>query len=191
MSAPVTYQLRIVLTGTKPPVWRRILVSPFMKLDHLHEVIQVVMGWEDCHLHMFRKDGERYSIPSPWDGDWRVPGTPADRDERKYRISHLLAREGDWITYEYDFGDSWEHKVTLQKMVPEDRGVRLPKCISGKRRCPPEDCGGVWGYQEMLDVLRSPAHPEHEHMRRWVGGDFDPDDFSPSAVNRVLLQTDW
>ena len=96
MPRRVTYQLRIVLRETKPPIWRRLLVPPSMHLDRLHTVIQVVMGWEDCHLHMFRKYRERYSIPSPWDDDWRAPGEPPDLDEREYRISQLFKREDDW-----------------------------------------------------------------------------------------------
>ena len=191
MPRRVTYQLRIVLRETKPPIWRRLLVPPSMHLDRLHTVIQVVMGWEDCHLHMFRKYRERYSIPSPWDDDWRAPGEPPDLDEREYRISQLFKREDDWITYEYDFGDSWEHKVTLQKILPYDAAVRLPACISGRRRCPPEDCGGVWGYYDNLNILKDPHHPEYEHTRRWMGEGFDPEVFSPQAVDMVLGQMLW
>ena len=149
------------------------------------------MGWEDCHLHMFHKDNQIYSIPSPWDDDFRMPGTPRDLDERKHRINQLLKREKDWMIYTYDFGDSWEHKVTLQKILPYDRTVRLPACIGGRRRCPPEDCGGVWGYYEMLDSLKNPNARDHEHMKKWVGGHFDPEVFSPQAVDMTLGKMKW
>ena len=191
MPPRVTYQLRIVLLHAKPPIWRRVLVPPSMHLDILHHVIQVVMGWEDRHLHMFRKDNRRYSIPDPWRHQFRMPGTPRDLDERKYRIHHLLASEGDWMTYMYDFGDSWEHKVTLQKILPHKRGARLPACISGRRRCPPEDCGGVWGYEEMLKSLANPKAEDHEHVKEWIGEDFDPEVFSARTVDRELGEMEW
>ena len=191
MPPRVTYQLRIAIRGTKPPIWRRIIVPPSMKLDRLHDVIQTVMGWEDCHLHMFIKGRQRYSIPSPWDDDFRMPGMPRDIDERKYRISQLLKRAKDWITYEYDFGDSWEHRITLQKILPYDPAVRLPACIGGKRRCPPEDSGGVWGYYDKLDILKDPGNRDYEHIREWMGEDFDPEVFSAHPVDLVLGRMRW
>ena len=99
-------------------------------------------------------------------------------DERKYRIGQLLRREKDWIEYEYDFGDSWYHRITLQKILPRDPAVRLPVCVSGKRRCPPEDCGGVWGFYHKLAVMADPDHEEHEEIRWWMDGSFDPEAFS-------------
>ena len=191
MPPRLTYQLRIVLLRTRPPIWRRVLVPPSMRLDALHRLIQVVMGWEDSHLHMFRKGDQRFSAPTPWDDDFRMPGTPRDLDERKYRIDQLLLREEDWIAYTYDFGDSWEHKVTLQKILPRNPAVRLPACISGRRRCPPEDCGGVWGFYEMLEVLDDPNERDHEHMKEWVGGHFDPEAFSPREVDRIVGRLRW
>ena len=160
-----------------------------MRLDSLHHLIQVVMGWEDCHLHMFMTGSQRYGIPSPW--DFRMPGTPRDLDERKCRINQLLKREKDWMTYMYDFGDSWEHKVTLQKILPYDPNVRLPACTGGRRRCPPEDCGGVWGYYEMLEALKDPNAQDHEEMKEWIGEDFDPDIFSPEGVDRMVGRMRW
>lgn len=191
MPKRVTYQLRIVLMHTKPPIWRRVLVPPTMHLDTLHHLIQAVMGWEDRHLHMFRKGKERYSMLDPWRNQFRMPGTPRELDERKYRIHHLLEREGDSLIYIYDFGDSWDHKVTLQKILPYKRGSRLPACISGRRRCPPEDCGGVWGYEEMLESLADPKAEDHEHVKEWIGEDFDPEGFSAKEVDRELAEGDW
>ena len=162
-----------------------------MYLDDLHYLIQVVMGWEDSHLHMFFKDGQRYSRPDPWRHQFRMPGTPPELDERQYRILHLLEREGDSMTYMYDFGDSWEHKVTLQKILSYKRGSRLPACISGRRRCPPEDCGGVWGYYQMLEALKDPNADDHAHMKEWIGEDFDPEVFSAKEVDRELAEGDW
>ena len=191
MPPRVTYQLRIALRRTRPPIWRRVLVPPSMHLDALHRLIQVVMGWEDSHLHMFSKGDRHYSSPSPWGDDFGMPGTPRDLDARKCRINQLLKREKDWMTYMYDFGDSWEHKITLQKILPYDRTVRLPACTGGRRQCPPEDCGGVWGYYEMLETLKDPNAPDHEDFKEWLGEDFDPEVFSPRAVDMVLGKMRW
>ncbi|WP_423928670.1 plasmid pRiA4b ORF-3 family protein [Candidatus Palauibacter sp.] len=182
----VTYQLRVVLRGTSPPIWRRILVSPSMTLARLHDVLQVVMGWDDCHLHMFVKGERRFSPPDPWGNDWTPPGMPRDLDERKCRVRHLLEREKEWFDYEYDFGDSWSHRITLQKILPRDPKQRLPACISGKRRCPPEDSGGSWLFQEKLEIRDDPDHEDHEWISEWMGEDFDAEAFSVRDVNERL-----
>ena len=180
-----TYQLRVALSGAKPPIWRRFLVSPTMPLSELHEVLQIVMGWEDCHLHHFRQGERCYEPPSPWEDGFG----PASVDSRTVRIGQLLRKPKDWIAYLYDFGDSWRHRVTLQKILPFDPSVRLPVCIAGKRACPPEDCGGLWGYYEMLEALGAPGHEQHEDMVDWIGS-FDPDDFHLDDVN-VQLRARW
>ncbi len=186
MPQRVTYQLRIDLKGTKPPIWRRVLVPHSLPLDRLHDVIQVAMGWLDGHLHMFVKGRQTYAVPNPWGDDWTLPGMPATLDEREFRVSQLLKREKDWLTYEYDFGDGWEHRVTLQKILPYDSAVRLPACTGGKRSCPPEDSGGVWGYYDNLEILRDPDHPEHEEIKEWMGVGFDPEEFDLRYVNEAL-----
>lgn len=162
-----TYQLRVALKGTRPPIWRRFQVSPSMKLSRLHVVLQVIMGWDDSHLHMFTKGRRRFMLPNPWMDDVDPFGGARFLDERKCRIGQLLTRENDWIEYEYDFGDSWHHRITLQKILPRDPAARLPVCISGKRRCPPEDSGGVWGFHETLAIL---ADPDPRSTRRWRSG---------------------
>lgn len=186
MTPRSTYQLRIALKWTKPQVWRRFLVNPSMTLADLHDVVQVVMGWEDAHLHVFVKGKHRFSVPSPWDDDWTPAGMPRDLDARTYRIGQLLTREKDWIDYTYDFGDNWKHRITLQKILPRTPGQSLPLCISGKRRCPPEDSGGVGGYYYMLSVLQDPKDSDHAHISEWMGENIDPDEFSVDAVNRRL-----
>ncbi len=178
----VTYQLRVSLKGSRPTIWRRFRMSPIWTLADLHDVVQAVMGWEDCHLHVFRKGRQRFSLPIPGLDDWGEP----DLDSRKYRIGQLLRREKDWIDYTYDFGDCWRHRITLQKMLPLDRKARLPVCISGRRRCPPEDSGGLWGYYRNLRVMEDPEHYEYEDTWSWMGKDFDPDRFSVEDVNARL-----
>ena len=179
-----TYQLRVALKETRPPIWRRFLVSPSTRLSRLHDVLQAVMGWYDCHLHMFIKGRRRFMLPNPWMDE--PYGEPRFLDERKYRIDQLLKREKDWIEYRYDFGDSWHHRITLQKILPRDPAVRLPVCISGKRSCPPEDSGGVWRFYEMLAILADPDHEEYEEMAEWLDADFDPEAFSIEDVNKTL-----
>ncbi len=107
-------------------------------------------------------------------------------DENKYKLSQLMKNERDSLTYEYDFGDSWEHKIILEKILSYDGSAKVPRCIKGKRACPPEDCGGIWGYQGFLEAIQNPSHPEHEEMLEWVGGEFDPEYFDMKETNRIL-----
>lgn len=181
-----TYQLRVSLKGARPPIWRRFQVSPAMNLSGLHDVLQAVMGWHDSHLHMFIKGRRRFTLPNPWMDDPDPFGKPLFLDERKYRIDELLTREKDWIEYEYDFGDSWYHRITLQKILPRDPAVRLPVCISGKRSCPPEDSGGIWRFHETSAILADPDHEEYEELAEWMDPDFDPEAFSVEEVNVTL-----
>ena len=158
-----------------------------MTLARLHDVLQVVMGWEECHLHMFAKGRQRYSLPNPWMDDWAPPGTPRELDEREYRVRQLLKREKDWIDYEYDFGDGWSHRITLQKILPRDPRILLPRCISGKRRCPARKIAeGSGASTRSWKSWENPDHEEHEEIKEWMGEDFDPEAFSVGEVNEQL-----
>jgi len=174
------YQLKITLEDSKPPIWRRVLVLDSIKLDELHELIQIVMGWENYHLHQFHCGGTFYSLPNDEFDDFDA------KDETKYKLSQLLTAEKSSMRYEYDFGDGWLHKIVLEKILPFDSTVELPLCVTGKRACPPEDCGGVWGYESLLEILKDKKHPEHEDMLEWLGGDFDPEDFDLDEINAQL-----
>ncbi len=175
------YQLKITLNHSKPPIWRRVQVPGDFTLDRLHEVIQVVMGWGNYHLHQFLIGNVYYGEPHP---DYITEM----KDEKKVRLSELVS-EGDQFVYEYDFGDSWEHKVQVEKILPRERGVRYryPKLLKGKRACPPEDVGGIWGYEEFLEAIRDPDHPEHEDMLDWIGGEFDPEKFDKDEIDQALV----
>jgi len=175
------YQLKVTLKGSKPPIWRRLSVPSSMPLAKLHDVLQMAMGWTDSHLHQFVADGRCYGQPDP-DLDFEV------LDERHVRLDRLLKKEKDSMTYEYDFGDGWEHNIELEKVFPFDPQTTLPRCIKGNRACPPEDVGGIWGYQEFLRAIRDANHPEHEEYLEWVGGAFDPDYFTVDAVNELLSE---
>jgi hypothetical protein len=172
------YQLKATIMGTKPPVWRRIVVPEDMALSRLHEALQAAFGWWDCHLHEFEIGGERYGCD---DGeDWEPP-----EDERRARLRNLVG-EGSSFLYVYDFGDYWRHKVVVEKVLPAERGARYPSCIGGRRACPPEDCGGPWGYLDFLEAIKDPAHEEHESMIEWVVGQFDPAGFDPADFQHRL-----
>jgi hypothetical protein len=175
------YQLKVTLMGSKPPIWRRILVRSDVKLDILHRILQETMGWTESHLHQFTVHGASYGPHYQ-----ELGGDLEYENEARYRLSQLLTTEKDSLIYEYDFGDGWEHKVTLEKILPHDDSVQIPSCIKGKRNCPPEDCGGVWGYESLIEIMGDPKHPEHEEMLEWLGGELDPEYFDLDAINQAL-----
>jgi hypothetical protein len=178
------YQFKITLKGTKPPIWRRILVPETYTFWDLHVAIQDAMGWDDYHLHEFTllspKTGRKVKIGIPSDEDadfgWKVL---ADWNQK---IAHYFSSENSKADYVYDFGDGWEHSIKLEKILPRETGVAYPRCIDGRGACPPEDCGGIGGYAEFLEAIGDPANELHEDMLDWVGGSFDPDDFEPNDV---------
>jgi hypothetical protein len=182
--AGTVYQLKITLDGVRPPVWRRVLV-PDCTLADLHHIIQVSMGWSDYHLHVFEIGGEQYGDREQWDepDPW---GESEVKDERKLKLSRLAAGGIKKFRYVYDMGDNWQHTIQLEKVLPAEAGVHYPRCTDGKRACPPEDCGGPWGYPGLLEALANPRHPEHADMLEWVGGEFDPEQFDAEAVNEEL-----
>jgi hypothetical protein len=175
------YQLKVTLDHTHPPIWRRILVPGSATLLKLHDILQIVMGWEDYHLHMFTIDGEIYGNP-----EQDKYGELGALNEANYKLSQLIQREGQRFEYEYDFGDSWDHTLLVEKTLPPQEGARYPTCLKGKRACPPEDVGGVPGYQNFLEAIGDPRHAEHLSYLEWIGGEFDPEDFDLEAVNAGL-----
>jgi hypothetical protein len=175
------YQLKVTLDDSKPPIWRRILFPGNFTLYNLHEILQIVMGWEDYHLHMFNINDQIYGDPEDdEDGDL---GT---KNETRYRLDRLGLHEKSKFSYEYDFGDSWDHAILVEKILPPENGVHYPVCVQGKRACPPEDVGGVWGYQDFLEAIADPEHEEHDEYLAWIGGDFDPEAFDLDEVNEAL-----
>ena len=179
------YQLKVTLLGTSPPIWRRLLVPADLTLAQLHDVLQVAMGWQECHLHEFSAGGRHFGRPNPED---RFMGMLPVENEGRIRLSSVLHRIGAKTIYTYDFGDSWEHSIVLEKRLPAAPTMAYPICTDGQLACPPEDCGGIPGFYELLDALRDPTHEQHEELRGWVGGDYDPEAFSTEAVNRILTR---
>lgn len=179
------YQLKISLKGSEPQIWRRIHVPETYTFWDLHVAIQDAMGWEDYHLHEFEmrhpSTGKkvRIGIPDKEAGFFRQEVIP----EQKQKISNWFSMENRVAGYTYDFGDNWEHKIQLEKIVPRDKKIEYPVCIAGKRACPPEDCGGIWGYEGLLEAIKDPNHEEHEGMLEWIGGEFDPEHFDVKEVS--------
>jgi hypothetical protein len=174
------YEFKVTLLDTKPAIWRRIQVPETYTFWDLHVAIQDSMGWLDCHLHAFRfgKGRPRWEIGIPDDDGfddlrilpgWEVP------------ISEYFD-VGTECLYEYDFGDSWVHALTLEGMLLAKKGQRYPVCLEGERACPPEDCGGVGGYYRLLEILSDPTHEEYDEFIAWLGGTHDPISFDPTKV---------
>src|SRR5580693_1788382 len=179
------YQLKITLLEIDPPIWRRIQVPSTIQLCCLHDAIQAVMGWTDSHLHQFEKDGKYWGVP-----DYDEFNELDLIDESKTQLAKVLKAEGDSMIYVYDFGDNWQHEVLLEKIIPVNEIVKTPICIGGERRCPPEDVGGVGGYEEFLEALLDPGHEDYERFVLWCGGHFI-DEFDPAPANEKLQRMRW
>ena len=175
----VIYQIKVTLNGSKPPIWRRVQVQGDITLAKLHSILQVVMGWQDYHLHAFRVGGMEYGQPDP---DLLM------RSDKSEKLNQLISGEKFRFSYQYDFGDSWEHVLQVEKILPPEPGAHYPRVLAGKRACPPEDVGGIWSYSEFLEAIRDPEHPQHEELLEWVGGEFDADAFDLEAINRKLAK---
>jgi hypothetical protein len=179
-TARSVYQLKVTLLHSQPPIWRRVQIESGVTLDRLHHALQVVMGWTNSHLHGFR-------LPQPGQRGARRQSLPIESaDEKATRLGDLLRRPKDWCVYDYDFGDSWEHEVLLEEVVPRSSPARCPMVLAGRGACPPEDVGGLPGYYNFLKVIKDPKHPEHEDMMEWAGKDFDPAAFDVQEVNRAF-----
>jgi len=177
------YQFKIALKGTKPQVWRRIQVPETYTFWDLHVAIQDVMGWEDCHLHEFEIVGSSTGVKT----SIGIPDEEFGLDREilpgwKQKIADWFSMENRLADYRYDFGDNWEHKLRLEKILHRERNINYPICIKGERACPPEDCGGIWGYEDFLEIIKNPNHEEHEKMLEWIGGEFDPEHFDVKEV---------
>lgn len=175
---PSVFTLRISLLGSRPEIWRRVLVSGSVRLDRLHLVFQDVMGWTNSHLHCFQIDGSLYGMRIE---DW----SEVELYEVNYKLADLIGPGGRFL-YEYDFGDSWEHEVIVERIEKVRSSLKVAVCLEGENACPPEDCGGVPGYSYLLEVLTDPSHEEYKSYRTWVGKSFSPALFNLAQTNVVL-----
>lgn len=209
------YHLRIALRHSKPPIWRRVAVPGSITLGELHEVIQIAMGWMNCHLHHFmlrdaalkpsREEIRKAATSDMWNDAFfsrmrgqrifvsqRTPdGEPLDmegEDEDAVTLAEVCGKVKSKLVYEYDFGDGWEHMIEVQKITPAEADVEYPVCLAGKLACPPEDCGGVHGYYHLLAVAGDPKHEDHKDMVEWLGGTLDPEAFDIDGINAELAE---
>jgi len=178
----LVYQLKVMLKEMSPAIWRRFQVRRQVRLDRLHLFIQICMGWTNSHLHEFKIKGQRYRHIEQMYEDIDDSDT---HDEKEYRLKKLV-KEGDIFEYLYDFGDCWEHEILVEKVLEPEAGIIYPACLAGKRSCPPEDCGGPWGYADLLRMLDDPEHEEYSDYREWAGLDFDPERFDLDNINKSL-----
>jgi pRiA4b ORF-3-like protein len=168
----VIAQIKVKLLGvTKPPVWRRLQLRADTRLDHLHEILQAALGWEDCHMHAFSFGAEEFGNPGPQLGF---------SDERHVTLGELI-HIGARFRYAYDFGDDWQHEITVEDLLDADPETHYPALLAAKGACPPEDCGGPWGYANLKQILADPNHDEHQPMLAWLGLG-NASEFNPAAV---------
>lgn len=184
-SSPKIYQFKITLKEVKPIVWRRIQVPETYSFFGLHRVIQEAMGWGDAHLHQFEmkhpQTGAKILIGEP------LPEYPFEViEEKSCQILTYFVAVNDKALYEYDFGDGWEHNIVLERILSREANVEYPRCVAGRRACPPCCCGGVWGYEELLKIIADPNHEEHAERMDWLGmqgyDQFDPAKFDLSEA---------
>jgi hypothetical protein len=173
------YQFKVTLKGSKPPIWRRFQVASDTNLYRLHLVLQAVMGWDNSHLYQFSINGIYFGEPEP------EYGAEVFSAKRK-KIGEVVFQPKSKLVYEYDFGDDWRHELVLEEILPPEAGVKYPICLAGRRACPPEDCGGIWGYDELLGIIKNPRHENYREMMDWLGGEFDPEVFDLEEVDRKL-----
>ena len=187
------YQFKIELEGITPTIWRSIQVPENYSFWDLHVAIQDAMGWLDYHLHAFRLHREH--VPTPIEigipNEYEVVGDPETHPSWEVPITDLFYEVGNSADYEYDFGDDWRHKIILEGILLREKGQKYPRCIAGARACPPEDCGGIHGYNQVLEVLADPSDEEHESMLEWLGGKYDPREFALGKVKFDNPKTRW
>jgi hypothetical protein len=182
-SVPVVHRIKVTIAGSKPPIWRRLEVPSAISLVGLHEVLQTAFDWDGGHLWLFEAGMDTFGVDDL--------GTPS-KDARRLTLGQVAPSKGFTMTYVYDFGDDWRHKIQVEDIGAAEPGVTYPRCLTGKRAAPPEDCGGVWGHAELIEVLADPAHPEYEDRLDWLGlgpdsaDEFDPAEFSVDEVNEML-----
>lgn len=178
------YQFKITLLNSDPVIWRRIQIKN-CSIDKLHACVQTVMGWTNSHLHQFEIQGIVCGDPELLcDNASCFVGI----NSLKTMVSDIVPQSGDRFrfTYEYDFGDRWEHEIVFEGCLPRDQGVRYPLCLEGEFACPPEDVGGVYGYAEFLAAIADASHAEHKEWMAWWGDDFDPNRFDATEATKVM-----
>jgi hypothetical protein len=176
---PTVHRIRVTLAGSRPPIWRRLEVASTITLRALHDVLQAAFGWEDYHMWVFESPLGRYGVA---DRELHIANAAARR------LGQVAPAPQDRFSYTYDFGDDWEHAILVEAVTQAEPGIAYPRCLAGRRACPPEDCGGIWGYGYLLEILADPKHEEHEDRLEWLGLD-SADQFDPTAFDLAQTNT--
>lgn len=174
-----TLRFKIKLLKSKPTIWRRFIVVDSMNFHELHLVIQNVMGWTNSHLYQFMDSDEMIISDPELMEEFDVTNS------KKLKLSKFFNSPGTILMYEYDFGDGWDHELTLEKIITDGPKLLYPVCLDGAMNCPPEDCGGIHGFYEYLKAMKDVKHPEHEDIVEWMG-DYDADAFNLEKINNRL-----
>ncbi|WAS87018.1 MULTISPECIES: plasmid pRiA4b ORF-3 family protein [unclassified Corallococcus] len=186
-SEPSIHVLHVELMEIAPAIWRELHVRSDTPLSKLHGILQAAFGWTNSHMHMFEDSSrQKYGHRAKGDADDFSLGGPPLLDEREYTVADLGPRARSVFGYIYDFGDDWVHRIRVKKVQPPEVGKRYPICTAGARAAPPDDCGGVPGYEDLLEALRDPNHEDHEERLEWVGGSFDPEAFDLKATDKAV-----
>jgi len=176
-------QLKISLKNSSPPIWRRVLVKSSISFYELHYTIQILMGWGNYHLYEYKIGNYRIGLIDDYFDDPEF-GVPDIINAKEITLDEVLSKgEVKSFSYEYDFGDGWIHSIVAEKTMPLEQDKYYPVCIKGKLNCPPEDCGGLYGYYNLLEIISNKKHPEYKEMIEWMGGRFDPNEFEIDDVN--------
>lgn len=178
----VILQIKIKLLGvSKPPVWRRLQVRADTRLDQLHEMIVAAIGWDGYHMHVFTSGPDEFGLPDPELGH---------ADEQRVSLGQLIGGVGDRLRYTYDFGDDWEHELVVEDLLDDVPDTQYPALVAARGACPPEDCGGRWGYTDLKEILADPGHEQHREMLDWLGLEhssaFDPDTVATDHIEQEL-----
>lgn len=177
------FTLHVLLNKTKPAVWRRVIVPESFTLEALHSILQITMGWQMGHLYDFQIGKNRYAESDDFDETPMEPLTTS--------LGRALKNEKSFV-YNYDFGDSWQHEIKIEKLSDLDSRMNYPICIGGENACPPEDCGGTDSFKDLKATIANPDSEDFEEMMQWLGGFYSPFSFDPNRINRDLLWTiDW
>lgn len=181
MATTTAYRVKVKLRGVRPPVWRRVEVASDTTLSDLAGMLEGAMGWLGGHLHGFECNGVLYGVPDEFDLGFRETV-----DERTVELADVLPTVSSKMRWDYDFGDGWEHDIVVEAIEPAREGATYPMCVGGRRACPPEDCGGPWGYADLLAALSDPTHPEHDDLVEWTTPGFDPTAFDPNEATQMM-----
>jgi hypothetical protein len=183
---PSIHVLHVELVGIQPAIWRELHVRSDMPLSKLHDVLQEAFGWTHSHMHVFEDTSRQRYGDTAGNADDFGFGAPGLRDERQYTVADIAPRARSLFGYIYDFGDDWVHRIRVKKVQPAEPGKKYPVCTAGARAAPPDDCGGIPGYERLLEVLEDPEHDEHEDMLQWLGGPFDPEAFDLKSTDKAV-----